>query len=78
MHFELWDVESGNLLDDFDAEADALLAIGSLLANNEPDMAEELMLLRVGGQDGGGIIASGPDLARRARAACAQRGRLTA
>ena len=76
MHYELWDTGSRNLLDDFATEAEALSAIRALLAVNEPDMAEGLLLVRIGGPDGGAAVASGADLAARARAAQRERGRL--
>ena len=76
MHYELWDTVSRNLLDDFAAEAEALSAIGALVAVNEPDMAEGLLLLRIGGPDEDATVASGAALAVRARAAVRERGRL--
>ena len=75
MHYELWDTVSRNLLDDFDTEAEALAAIGALLAVNEPDMADGVELLRVGGPGGGVLVARGADLAARAQAAAPKRGR---
>jgi hypothetical protein len=68
MHYELWDMVSRNLLDDFETEAEALAAIGALLAINEPDMADGLALIRVGGQGGGAIVARDVELAARAQA----------
>jgi hypothetical protein len=78
MHYELWDTVSRNLLDDFGTEAEALEGIGALLAINEPPMAEGLVLIRVGGPDGGAVVARGADLAARAQAAAAKGGRLPA
>jgi hypothetical protein len=78
VHYELWDTVSRNLLDDFATEAEALAAIGELLALNEPDIAEGLTLLRVGGPDGGATVASGTELAARALATASARGRLPA
>lgn len=78
MHYELWDTVSRNLLDDFDTEAEALAAIGELLAANEPDMTDGLELIRVGGPGGGATIARDADLAMRAQAAAPQRGQLRA
>jgi hypothetical protein len=74
MHYELWDTASRNLLDDFATEAEALTALAALLAINKPDMARDLVLLRVGGPDGGATVASGIELARRAHAIASQRG----
>ena len=69
MHYELWDTESRNMLDDFDTEAEALAMIGALLAINEPGSAEALMLIRINRPDCGAVVASGEELAVRARAA---------
>ena len=67
MHYELWDTESRNLLDDFATQEDAFAAIQALLAVNEPDMAKGLALLRVGAEGAGAVVARGPQLAVRAR-----------
>jgi hypothetical protein len=74
MHYELWDLASRNLLDDFATQAEALTELAALLAINEPDMARDLVLLRVGGPDGGATVASGAELARRAKAAASRFG----
>jgi hypothetical protein len=66
MHYELWDILSRNLLDDFDAEPEALAAVRDLLAINPPEMAYELMLVWRDG-DRGGTLAEGAALAVRAR-----------
>jgi hypothetical protein len=68
VQYELWDTASANLLDDFATEAEALDSLAALLANNDPDMADDLVLLRVGGPDGGATVARGTELAQRARA----------
>jgi hypothetical protein len=47
MHFELWDTDSGNLLDDFASEADALEAVRSLIALNGPDAMVDVSLVSV-------------------------------
>ncbi len=66
MHYELWDTVSRNLLDDFDTEADALVAVRELLVANGSDMAGELALIRVGAPAETATIAVGNDLAERA------------
>jgi hypothetical protein len=76
MHYELWDTVSRNLVDDFATEAEALVALAALLTINQPDMADGLLLLRVGGPDEGATVASGAGLAARARAAEQERDRL--
>jgi hypothetical protein len=65
MRYELWDLTSRNLLDDFDTESEALKAVRDLLAINEPNMAGELMLVWRDG-DAGGTVAEGAELAARA------------
>ena len=78
MHYELWDVASRNMLDDFATEAEALTALAALLAINEPDMGGDLTLIRVGGPNGGTTVASGAELARRAQTVGTARSRLPA
>jgi hypothetical protein len=74
MHYELWDMVSRNLLDDFETEAEALAALGALLAVNEPDMADGLALIRVGGPGGGAMIARDAELAARAQSTAPELG----
>jgi hypothetical protein len=45
--YELWDMQSRNLLDDFDTEAEALAVVRELLALNGPESAYALALTRV-------------------------------
>jgi hypothetical protein len=42
MHWEIWDVESRNLVEDFDTEAEALQAAREILAVNRPDYIDAL------------------------------------
>ena len=42
MHWEIWDVESKNLVEDFDTEAEALQAVREILAVNRPDYIDAL------------------------------------
>jgi hypothetical protein len=44
MHWELWDTESGNLVEDFDTEAEALQGVRELLAVNRADYIDFLVL----------------------------------
>jgi hypothetical protein len=76
MHHELWDTKSGNLLDDYASESEALDALADLIAANTPGMARDLVLLRVGGPDEGASIASGAELARRVQAIASLPGQL--
>lgn len=68
MHYELWDLATGNLLDDFAAEGEAFDAIASLFALDEAELAGELTLLRIDDALGDAVVADGPELVRRARA----------
>ena len=69
MHYELWDLESGNIIGDFESEADALEVVRDLLEANEPDFADFLSL-GCNGDDGAfAIVAEGAALAERAHAA---------
>jgi hypothetical protein len=67
--YELWDTKSGNLLDDFDTEAEALEAVRGLIALNGP-MCTEFMALTRAHRDGRMMtLALGAELAARAQAA---------
>jgi hypothetical protein len=69
--YELWDVRAGQLVESFDSEIEALLAVGNYLAVNAADYATDLGLRFDDGQGHHGLIAEGAELARRARAAIA-------
>jgi hypothetical protein len=73
--YELWDMQSRNLLDDFDTEAEALEAVRSLIALNGPGGADALALTRVQADGRMATLATGSALARRAETAGTQRGR---
>ncbi len=44
MHYQLWDVDSGNLIETFPSEAEAIQGVRELLAVNAPDLAQSLAL----------------------------------
>ena len=68
MFYELWDLESGNIVGDFDSEADALQVVRELLEVNDPDFVDALSLGR--NDDGAfAVVAEGAALAERAQAA---------
>lgn len=69
MHYELWDLATGNLLDDFAAEGEAFDAIASLFALDEGALTGKLTLLRIDDAVGDSVVADGQELVRRARAA---------
>lgn len=63
--YELWDVDTGNIVGTFTSEAEALAEVRGLLAVNGASYAADLSLGRK--QDSGGeLIAEGDDLARLA------------
>jgi len=68
MHYELWDTESGNLLDDFDTQGDALGSVRSLMLLNGDGAMSAVALVRV---EGGRAVtvASGDGLEALARGA---------
>lgn len=77
MWYELWSVESGNLMHDFDMEAEALEASRAYLNPDDSGVVADVVLV-VYGDDGKPIRSlHGADLAARAGAA-AERRRLPA
>jgi len=67
MTYDLWDVESGNIVNTFETEREALSVVRTLLDLNGLEYARCLSL-GVEGDDGSmRIIAEGHDLAARAR-----------
>jgi hypothetical protein len=44
MHWELWDTESGNLVGDYDSEADALAVVRDALRKQGPSVVATLAL----------------------------------
>jgi hypothetical protein len=78
MSFELWDTESGTVIESFACEAEALVAVRQLIAVNEPDYTDALALAEENSQGETRLIAEGAALAIRAGAASAERGRRSA
>ena len=74
--YELWDTGSGNLLDDFDTEAQALEAVRDLIALNGSDCTDAMALTRVHADGHMVTLAVGADVAARANAAGPKRGQL--
>ena len=62
MHYELWDTESGNLLDDFETQADAIGSVRSLMSLNGTEVMAAVALVRVNDHGRAVTIASGPAL----------------
>lgn len=69
MFYELWDVESGNIINTYDTEARALEVVRGLLGANPPALAGDLALGWRDEKGDGSLIAEGAALAARARAA---------
>lgn len=65
MHYELWTVPHGNMIDDFDSESEALEFVRELLAGTSPIAADSLLLTVVNDDGSGGTIATGAALAAR-------------
>jgi hypothetical protein len=65
MHYELWDTESRNLLEDFETEAAALEASRELIELNA-SVYPAALALACRHDDGATTWVAGPDLARRA------------
>lgn len=66
MTYDLWDVESGNIVNTFETEGEALSVVETLLDLNGHEYARSLSL---GFEDDDGsmrIVAEGDDLATRA------------
>ena len=66
MIYDLWDVESGNIVNTFETERDALHAVRTLLELNGPGYARALSLGYEDDDGSMGIVAEGDDLAARA------------
>ena len=72
MVYELWDVETGNIINTYASQAEALAVVRDLLAVNAPEYAEALSL---GSEDDRGksrLIAEGAELARIALGAASR------
>jgi hypothetical protein len=66
MQYELWDLETGNIINTYASEAEALEDVRELLAESESRYAEALSLGFLTERGGRGVIASGAVLAARA------------
>lgn len=72
MHWELWDTETGNLVGDYDSEADALTVVRNALHRHGPAAISPLALGAEHDNDGGTDadlppIIQGNDLVARAQ-----------
>lgn len=62
MSYELWDTETGNLVDAFDNDAEALRAAGELMTLNPDVYPEMLTLLSVSDRGELATVAAGGEL----------------
>ena len=67
--YELWDTLSGNLLDDFDTEADALERVRVWFESDDLDPNSEMSLLFVSDEGTYAPVADGQELIDKARTA---------
>jgi hypothetical protein len=67
MHFELCTVPTGNIVDDFASEDEALALVRELIDGMPPQAADALLLTLVRDDGTGVAIAAGAALADRAR-----------
>ena len=69
MFYELWDVESGNIINTYESEAQALAVVRGLLALNGPEYADALSLSFEDDDEESTLVAEGSELAQRAASA---------
>jgi hypothetical protein len=69
MTYELWDTESGNLIQTYERETDALALVHAAVEAYGAEYAADLALLLDRGRGDLTTVASGRELAERARAA---------
>ena len=69
MFYELWDVRSGNLINTYDSESEALAVVRELLAANGSAYASALSLAFEDDEERTTLVARGLDLAERAEQA---------
>lgn len=78
MTYELWDTETGNLVDAFEAEEDALVAAAELILANTTAYPTALTLLRVADDGSISTVAEQEPVAALAKQAATDRARRTA
>jgi redox-sensitive bicupin YhaK (pirin superfamily) len=67
MYYELWDLRSGNIINTYDSEAEALTVVRGLVELNGSDYADVLSLSVSDDDDNVTLVAKGTALARRAQ-----------
>ena len=66
MYYELWDLETGNIINTYGTEQAALAVVCELIDSNGPEYAEALALGRTDAR-GKSVVAEGRELVGRAR-----------
>ncbi len=69
MIYDLWDISSGNIINTYQTEAQALAMVRDLIEVNGEDFVDALSLGYEADDGSVGIVAEGRDLEVRARAA---------
>jgi hypothetical protein len=72
MYYELWDLESGNMIGDYDTEAEALIVVRDIVDANTPSFADLLSLGCTADDGSFRIVAQGRPLAVMADRAAAE------
>ena len=67
MFYELWDIRSGNIVNTYDTEDEALRVVRDLLALNGPEYGRALTLCFEDDDENTTLIAKGPELVLRAQ-----------
>lgn len=73
MIYELWYEDTGNIIDAYKAEMDALAEVRAFIEDYGPSSIETMVLLVAPDGSEKQVIASGPQLAERAMTATATR-----
>lgn len=69
MFYELWDVRSGNIVNTYDSEDEALMVVRELVAANGPEYARVLSLAVEDDDENTTLVAKGVALAQLAHSA---------
>ena len=72
-YFSLWDVKSGNLIEDFDLSDAAMRLAADLIAGYGEEYADRIELSWTSGQDETQLIATGPALVALVRGRASRR-----
>ncbi len=62
MSFELWDLETGNALGEYEREADAVAVVRNNVRTHGPSVVQGIALLAVDANGGSRILAQGEAL----------------